>query len=124
VAADSVIRDMKNKGFKPDETSYSLLIQCYSKSDNLKGIVEIEKEIYSGNIYLTWAILRTLVIANLKCRSLDGTERAFHEIQKKGYRSDLVILNSMLSIYAKHGLFDKGNEIFSVIKKMGTNLVS
>jgi len=42
-----------SKGFKPNETSYSLLLHYYSKADNVKGIKGIEKEIYDGHVW-TW----------------------------------------------------------------------
>ncbi|GKV48069.1 hypothetical protein SLEP1_g54905 [Rubroshorea leprosula] len=82
--AESVILDMKNKGFRPNETSHSLMLQCYAKGGNV--------------------LLRTLVRANFKCGALVGMERAFQELLKRGYKPDLVLFNSMLSIFAKNSI--------------------
>ena len=41
-----------SKGFKPNETSYLLLLHRYFKADNVKGIEAIEKEIYDGHVLI------------------------------------------------------------------------
>jgi len=46
-----------SKGFKPNETAYSLLLHCYFKVGNVKGIEAIDKEIYDGHI-LIWSLER------------------------------------------------------------------
>lgn len=42
-------------------------------------------------------------------------EKAFEEPKRNGYKPDLVILNSMLSIYAKDGMHDRAHEMFDLI---------
>ncbi|KAK8644767.1 hypothetical protein V6N13_118637 [Hibiscus sabdariffa] len=78
-AAESVILDMKSKGFKPSETSYSLMLQCYANGGNVKGIENIEKEISDGHIYPSWMLLRTLVLANCRCRAVEVFSKNMYE---------------------------------------------
>jgi len=50
-----------SKGFKLNETSRSLLLHCYSKTDNVKRIETIEKKIYDGHV-LIWSLKRFFII--------------------------------------------------------------
>ncbi|KAH9610205.1 hypothetical protein KSS87_016196 [Heliosperma pusillum] len=118
-AAESLIQEMQSKGFKPNDTSYSLMIQCYAKAGNVRGIQTIEQEIYHGHIFPNWMLLRTLVLANFRCRSLLGMERAFKELQRSGYKLDLVVYNSMLSIYARNKMYDRAHGIQTLIQENG-----
>ncbi|KAF9588537.1 hypothetical protein IFM89_013031 [Coptis chinensis] len=108
-----VILDMKSKGFKPNETSTSLMLHCYATPVcvDIRGIEAIEEEIYSGEIFPSWMLLRTLVLANSKSRDKGGMERAFKELGKKGYKPDLVLCNSMLSIFAKNRMYNQAHEM-------------
>ncbi|PQM40475.1 pentatricopeptide repeat-containing protein [Prunus yedoensis var. nudiflora] len=135
-AAESVVVDMRSKGFKPNETSYSLMINCYAKGANVKGIERIEREIYDGHIFPSWVLLRTLVLANFKCRALKGMERAFQKLQSNGYKPDLArahagghknssemtargirpcifTYNTFITGYAGQGMFSEIDEVIS-----------
>lgn len=118
-AAESVILDMTSKGFKPNETSYSFMLHCYSKGNYSRGVDVIAKQIYDGRIFPSWRLLRTLVFANFKCRSLRGMERAFEEMNRHGYRADLTIFNSMISIYAKNKMYDRAHDMLQMIRENG-----
>ncbi|KOM55753.1 hypothetical protein LR48_Vigan10g164500 [Vigna angularis] len=118
-AAESVILDMRSKGFKPNETSYSLMLPCYSKAGNVKGIQVIEKEIYDGHVFSSWILLRTLILSNHKCRHHRGMERAFNKLHKYGYKPDLVVINSMLSMYSRNKMFSKAHEMMHFIYENG-----
>jgi pentatricopeptide repeat domain-containing protein 1 len=83
------------------------------------SIKAIEKEVYGCTVFPSWIILRTLVIANFKCHRLEGIEKAFEEVKARGYKPDLVIYNSMLSMYAKNGMYSKATEMFDSIKQSG-----
>ncbi|KAF9591395.1 hypothetical protein IFM89_004080, partial [Coptis chinensis] len=125
-AGEAVILDMKSKGFKSNETSLSLslMLHCYAKGRwrNIRGIEAIEEEIYSGEIFPSWMLLRTLVLANSKCRALRGMERAFKELGKKGYKPDLVLYrkwpcifmyNTFVAGYACKGMFVDVHDVIS-----------
>lgn len=62
--------DMKNKRFKQNEITDSLLLQVYTKGRHIEGMDAIEQEVYGGKIYPSWVILRTLFIAIFECTGL------------------------------------------------------
>ncbi|CAM9001120.1 unnamed protein product [Rhodiola kirilowii] len=118
-AGELVVQDMKKKGFKLNETSYSLMLHCYAKGGNLKGLEVIEKDIYDGHIFPSWVLLRTLILVNFKCKALAGMERAFQELLRNGYKADMVVFNSMLSIYAKNRMSDRAHDMLHMIHENG-----
>ncbi|KAK6159068.1 hypothetical protein DH2020_006382 [Rehmannia glutinosa] len=116
-AAESVILDMRNKGFKPNETTYSLMLHSYSKGGNIRGIERIAKEIYDGRIFPSWMLLRTLIIANFKCRSLlectSARTEMLHIMRENDLQPDLVTYNSLMDMYARAGDCWKAQEVLN-----------
>ncbi|GKV39803.1 hypothetical protein SLEP1_g47520 [Rubroshorea leprosula] len=46
-------------------------------------------------------------------------ERAFQELLRRGYKPDLVLFNSMLSIFAKNRMYENAHETFNLIRFSG-----
>lgn len=64
-------------------------------------------------------LLRSLILANFKSKSLTGMDRAFLEFLKNGYRPDIVVVNSMLSSFSRNKIHERAHEMLHFIRESG-----
>ncbi|GAU41422.1 hypothetical protein TSUD_26020 [Trifolium subterraneum] len=114
----NIFKEMEDNNCVPDAITYNELVAV--------GIEKVENEIYDGHVFPSWTLLRTLVLTYYKCRQLRGMVRAFHQLQKNGYKLDMVVINSVLSLFVQNKKLEKAHEMLDLIRNNGLkpNLVT
>ncbi|CAH2080649.1 unnamed protein product [Thlaspi arvense] len=136
-----VFREMKNCGFDPDRDTFNTLISAYGRCgsgiDAAKMYDEMIKAGFTPSITTYNALLNALarrgdwkaaesILLDMRNKGFKPSEttyslmlHSFQGLKKNGYKPDLVLLNAMLSIFARNKMNDRAHEILELIHENG-----
>lgn len=80
---EKILAEMKDHWCKPNELSHCSLLHAYPNGKEIKRMLALAEEIFSGLIEPHAVLLKTLVLVNSKSDLLIETERAFFNYSKR-----------------------------------------
>ncbi|KAK7360404.1 hypothetical protein VNO77_02396 [Canavalia gladiata] len=81
---ESIIGEIRTKGFKLNGISYLLIASLLFKDGNIKGTGKVEEEVNDSHVLPSWMFPRAIVFADYKCEQLQRMERVLDWLLKHG----------------------------------------
>ncbi|KAA8525283.1 hypothetical protein F0562_007138 [Nyssa sinensis] len=100
---------------KPDNFTFACILRACSENFDLEGLRLVHGGVVASGLGLDSIVSSALVTAYSKVGLVDDASRVFHGILEP----DLVLWNSMISGYGHCGSWDKGLELFNMMRSMG-----
>ncbi|KAL0317867.1 UNVERIFIED_CONTAM: Pentatricopeptide repeat-containing protein [Sesamum angustifolium] len=111
--------EMKNLGFVPEESTYSLLISLRSKHGDKDEAIHLYEDMRSLGIVPSNFTCASLLALYYRTADYSKACSLFTEMERYGVIADEVIYGLLIRIYSKLGLYEDAQKTFLEIERSG-----
>jgi pentatricopeptide repeat protein len=97
----ALLKDMKAAGLKPDEVTYTTLMQLYVKKEDLKGALALLEDMKAAGIKPDEVTYTTLMQLHVKLEDLKGALALLEDMKETGIEPDKVTYNTLMQLHVK-----------------------
>ncbi|KAK6142516.1 hypothetical protein DH2020_022864 [Rehmannia glutinosa] len=119
--ADETLTILLDKGFTPDENTYSHLISGYGKDDNMEGLTKLLFEMEYRSIYPNMLGFTWVIISLCKCRRLEEAEKYLKTLKARSFIPSPNIYERLIAGHLENGSKTRACQLYNEMVGTGSN---
>ncbi|XP_068644134.1 pentatricopeptide repeat-containing protein At5g02830, chloroplastic [Aristolochia californica] len=118
IRAKALMDQMREAGLSPNQISWSILIDIYGRSNNIKGAMQAFRTMHDSGIKPDVVAYTTTIKACVQNKDLKMAFSLFGKMKKYRIRPNLVTYNTLLSARSRYGSLHEVQQCLSIYLDM------
>ncbi|KAI3465679.1 hypothetical protein Pfo_022342 [Paulownia fortunei] len=119
--ADEMLTILLDKGFAPDENTYSHLISGYGKDDDMEGLTKLLFEMEYRSISPNMLGFTSVIISLCKCGRLKEAEKYMEIMKARSFIPSSNIYERLIAGHLQKGSKTRAQQLYSEMIGIGSN---